>query len=157
MSIEPTNAFTVCIRAGKRPDEGRTLQDYLANIAARFPECVTRSGKPNLEALARRENRSMRHAMGISTMARRQWDKTGHSEEALAKIAAAANRRGEISTSRVVEALTQPMTLADISRASGLPETTAKKALERALDANRVIKRKLKSMTIWERRQEAAE
>lgn len=153
MTIEPTNAFTVCIRAGKRSDEGRTLQDYLANIAARFPECVTRSGEPNLEALARRENRAMRHAMGISPMARRH----SHSEEALAKIAAASNRRGEISTSRVVEALTQPMTLADISRASGLPETTAKKALERALDANRVIKRKLKSMTIWERRQEAAE
>ena len=151
MSIEPTNAFTVCIRAGKRSDEGRTLQEYQDDLRRRFGKL------PSLAEFARRENRVMRHAMGISPMARRQLDKTGHSEEALAKIAAAANRRGEISTSRVVEALTQPMTLADISRASGLPETTAKKALERALDANRVIKRKLKSMTIWERRQEAAE
>ena len=50
MSIEPTNAFTVFIRAGKRSDEGRTLQDYQDDLRRRFGKL------PSLAELARREN-----------------------------------------------------------------------------------------------------
>ncbi len=154
MTIEP-HAVTTVSRRPLLPteDQARSLADYQDNVADRFGH-----GKmPPWSELARRENRMMRRHMGISPMARDQWDKTGHSEEAMAKIVQAAHRRGEAITLRAVTFLTKPMTMAELARASGMPETTTKKALERALESGRVIKRKLKSMTIWEPRQEAAE
>ncbi len=135
-----------------------TPTEYAANVAARFGRKFgTPNALPSVTDLALIENRAMRASFGISNMARDQWDKTSHTPEGRAKIVEASNRRGELSVQRALTYLTKPMTMTDLARASGMPETTTKQALVRALDAGKVIKRKLKSMTIWETRLEAAE
>ena len=151
MTVEPHEVTTVPRRPIVGADKPRTLAEYQADLIRRFGKV------PSWAELAKRENGARLKANGVSTMSRDQWDKTGHSEEAIAKIVEASKRRGEINMRRAVEALTDMMTVADLIQASGMPKTTVRVALDRALEAGLVVRGRIKNVIVWERRLEAAE
>lgn len=128
-----------------------TEAEYIANIAARFPKCVNASGLAIPFELAKRENRAMLSRIGAQRPAREV------SDEARANLADLRRRDGLSTTSVMLAALTEPMTRADLSRKTGIPETTLTHALLRAREQRLVDKVTLKRMAIWHRRQEAAE
>ncbi len=140
---EPHEITTVSRRPPVGMDKPRTLADYQADLVRRFGRV------PSWPELAKRENAARAKTSGVSNMARDQ--SAGHSPEALAKIVAASRRRGEVNMSRVVEAMTDTMTMGDLMRASGLPRQTVQKALSRALEAGLVVRGRMKNVVVWER------
>jgi hypothetical protein len=151
MTIEPTNAFTVFIRAGKRSDEGRTLQDYLANIAARFPECVTRSGEPNLEALARRENAAMRKVTGHQ---HGRVGATTASVGATPRILAlrqAFDRRKADRDAAILAFLDDFRTSGEVATRFGFSKETAQEAMRAMKEAGLIIMQRTGRTSVWRR------
>lgn len=128
-----------------------TEQEYAANVARRFPKCVTKSGLAIPSELACRENRAMLARAGNPVL---QQKLSQEKREHLAEL-----RRGEgvSTTSIMLAAMTEPMTRADLSRKTGLPESTLTHALLRARDQKLVDKVTVKRTAIWHRAQEAAE
>jgi hypothetical protein len=144
MSIEPHAVISVSTPAIRtaRQDKPATLADYLANIARRFPECVTASGAANPAALAKRENRAM--------LRQKDRPQIEVSETARAMLSEARKAQGEETVRHVVATITGTMTTGDIIRASGMSRRQVEQALERALNAGLVVKGRLKNMSVWE-------
>ena len=152
MSVEPHEVKSVSTPRIDRcqQDKPRDPADYLAYIARRFPDCIGPTGAADPVALARREvfaclGKFDRQRPGTLT------------NEGLIRIAEAARAKGEVTMLKVVSAISGTMTKADVARAANLPESTVGHALQRALNAKLIVKGRLKNMTDWDLRQEAAE
>lgn len=134
--IEPHAVISVSTPAIRtaRQDKPATLADYLANIARRFPECVTPAGVANPVALAKREVRAMRRI-------------TGHQENRAAATVsspAASERvqaqRAAWETKREARNLAILDFLTDDFRTSGEVATRFKISVETAQQALRAMK-----------------
>lgn len=166
MSIEPHAVISVStptIRTA-RQDKPATLADYLANIARRFPKCVTATGAANPVALAKRENAARRKVNGQSTMAREQPTsgtglmRTPEAERRrIERLQATLNAKSATARQSLWTALSRPMTITDLERETGIGYHSIKGYLAEWSMQGRVSRTKVQRVAIWERCQEAAE
>lgn len=144
MSIEPHAVISVSTPAIRtaRQDKPATLADYLANIARRFPECLTPSGAANPAALAKRENRAM--------LRQKDRPQIEVSETARAMLSEARKAKGEETINFFVALVSAPMTTDDVVTATGIGRSSADRVLNAAAERGLLIKRKVKHVNVWE-------
>ena len=146
MILEPHQVRSVSIRA-VMPDQGRTPEDYAANVAARFGE-----GKlPSWAELAKRENRAMRKATGLQE---HRPAAMVHSSEVsprvLALLEARAARR-ESRNAAILDYLCEERTSRDVATRFKVSIETARQIL-RAMQADGMITtHKISRVTIYRR------
>lgn len=149
MTHEPHDCHSVSIRA-VMPKDGKTLEQYQAEVAARF------GGKlPSWTDLAKRENAARLRREHTSSMARVQ-KPIPVTEKTVAGIAAIV-AKGEKTRGDIICALTKPMTCPDIAYALRRTRQLVQRHLQILSQRGEVVGTKVKGTVIWERRQEAAE
>jgi CRP-like cAMP-binding protein len=140
--IEPHNAYTVQ-RRPLMPHGGRTPAQTIATIRARFPDAFTSSGLAIPGKLAKLED-ARRYGVKDSD------PRGGISREACIRLADMRRAEGEKTVETILAAITEPMTADDIAQSTGLFPSTVIKALRRAHKDGRVVKSRLKKLTVWE-------
>jgi predicted transcriptional regulator len=130
---------------------------YRANLLRNCPECFTETGRVNPAALARRENNDPRRPSS-SSMARDQ-GKPAPAELTPRLIAQRAAQAAKTASTRlsILEALAQPGTAVDVARVVNRESHHVRRYLVLMAADGIVTGRNVKGVTVWERRQEAAE
>lgn len=126
-------------------------ETYAQNVARRFriPDLESPAGRAKL---ARIENQAMRKFMGLSNMARAQDTVTTLSEAAHEKLTQLGTERGSETIAVILDAMDQPMPARELSARTGIPISTVKKALGRALDNGLIAKAAFTGAAMWEKR-----
>ncbi len=145
--IEPSEVTTVLRRPVTASDKPRTLEDYQAALVRMFARV------PSWPELAKREEAARWHRNPVSNMARPQpVDNPGTAAANQARLL-----QGEATRASIVAALTAPMTCHDVAHVLKRSPQLIRRHLGMLAEQGRVTGRAVKGVTIWERRQEAAE
>ena len=142
MTIEPSAVrFTVGTKVipPKEKNDNRR-----AELIARYPHCFDKDGRANLKKLADMEN------AGLSK------NRDGHGSEGMTtegrnRIAAFRRADGQRTLAILLDAMTEPMTRADLSRKTGIAESTISHAMIRARNDGLVTRKTVHRFAIWER------
>ena len=135
--IEPSAVrFTVGTKV--IPPKHGTLDDYQATILAKYGKM------PSMAELAKGENAVMRKT------------RDGHGSEGMTtegrnRIAAFRRADGQRTLAILLDAMTEPMTRADLSRKTGIAESTISHAMIRAQNDGLVTRKTVHRFAIWER------
>lgn len=150
--IEPhavTTVSTPAIRTA-RQDKPATLAEYLANIASRFPECVTASGAANPAALAKRENRAMRFSAGRQEDRATSTASSPASSERVQAQRAAWEAKREARDLAILDFLTDDFrTSGDVATRFKISLATAQHALRAMKDEGLIVTAKTRRVTIY--------
>lgn len=155
MTTEPHDITTVSICTPKSADKGRTPEETIAAIRARFPHCFTESGLAIPSRLADRENRRMRNASGAQpkpTVA-----ETVSTTSRYDKMRATWQAKSIGMMEETFAAVIGDVTSGDVALKLGTTVHAAHERLRRLEAAGQIVQRKVKGMSVWQRRQEAAE
>ena len=137
MTIEPSAVrFTVGTKV--IPPKHGTLDDYQATILARFGKL------PSMAELAKGENAVMRTA-------RDSHGSAGMTSEGRGRIGALRRADGQRTLAILLDAMTEPMTRSDLSRKTGIAESTITHAMIRAQHDGLVKRTTVHRFAIWER------
>jgi hypothetical protein len=155
MSIEPHAVISVSTPAIRtaRQDKPATLADYLANIARRFPECLTPSGAANPAALAKRENRAMWKHAGRHDQRLTEEPKT----DRVQALRYAFGVKREARNAAILDYLREARTCGDVVTRFKISEGSARECLCDMKQAGKVIMWRERRMAFWQAVQEAAE
>ena len=151
--IEPhavTTVSTPAIRTA-RQDKPATLADYLANIASRFPECVTASGAANPAALAKRENRAMWKHAGRHDQRLTEEPKT----DRIKAMRDAFGAKREARNLAILEYLREVRTGGDVATRFKISDSSTQKCLSELKEAGKVVMWRERRMAFWQAAQEA--
>lgn len=143
MTVEPEQVTTVSRRPPVGMDKPRTLADYQADIIRRFGRL------PSWPELAKREGPA--HIRYDYAPPPAELSPRLIAQKAAQAAKAAATRQS------IVDALTQPLTAADIAHAVKREAHVVRRYLALMAAEGQIVGRKVKQVTVWRRVPEAAE